>query len=107
MKPTDFDTPATMSSASSQTSTGQQSRRAITLAAEPTSVTFEPATTAVLVVDMQNDFGARGGMFDRAGIDISGIQKAVAPTACVLASARQAGIKIIYLKMGYRADLSD
>ena len=96
-----------MPALSPQTATGQASRRAITLEAQPMSITFEPATTAVLVVDMQNDFGARGGMFDRAGIDVSGIQKAVAPTARVLASARQAGIKVIYLKMGYRADLSD
>jgi ureidoacrylate peracid hydrolase len=79
----------------------------ITLDAKPGSVAIDPAKTAVVVVDMQNDFGSKGGMFDRAGIDISGIQKAIAPTARVLASARRAGIKIVYLKMGYRADLSD
>src|SRR5262249_12212943 len=56
---------------------------------------------------MQNDFGSKGGMFDRAGIDISGIQEAVGPTATVLAAARKMGIKIIYLKMGYKPDLSD
>src|SRR4029453_7785417 len=56
---------------------------------------------------MQNDFGAKGGMFDRAGIDISGIQKVVAPTARVIAAARTARIPIVYLKMGYRPDLSD
>jgi ureidoacrylate peracid hydrolase len=61
----------------------------------------------VIVVDMQNDFGAKGGMFDRTGIDISGIQKVIGPTAKVLASARRAGVKIIYLKMGFRPDLSD
>jgi nicotinamidase-related amidase len=44
---------------------------------------------------------------NRAGADISGAQKAIAPTAKVLAAARQAGMKIIYLKMGYRGDLSD
>jgi ureidoacrylate peracid hydrolase len=92
---------------SPQAPTGQASRRAITLEAQPTSIAFEPATTAVLVIDMQNDFGARGGMFDRAGIDISGIEKAIAPTARVLACARQAGLKVIYLKMGYQGDLSD
>jgi len=59
------------------------------------------------VVDMQNDFGSKRGMFDLAGIDISMIQKAVGPTAKVLATARNAGIKIVYLKMGYRPDLSD
>jgi ureidoacrylate peracid hydrolase len=56
---------------------------------------------------MQNDFGSKGGMFDRAGIDISSIQKAVGLTVKVLAAARKLGIKIIYLKMGYKPDLSD
>jgi ureidoacrylate peracid hydrolase len=58
-------------------------------------------------VDLQNDFGSKGGMFDRAGIDIGGIQKVVAPTAAAIAAARRAGIGIIYLKMGYHSDLSD
>src|SRR5205823_13334331 len=58
-------------------------------------------------VDMENDFAAKGGMFDRAGIDISGAQNAIAPTAKVLAVARAAGMKVIYLKMAYRPDLSD
>ena len=62
---------------------------------------------AVIVVDIQNDFGSKGGMFDRAGIDISGIQKAVSPTVKVLAAARKMGMKIVYLKMGYKPDLSD
>jgi ureidoacrylate peracid hydrolase len=79
----------------------------ITLDAKPKPMSIDPAKTAVIVVDMQNDFGSRGGMFDRAGIDIAGIQKAVAPTVRVLASARRAGIRIVYLKMGYRPDLSD
>jgi len=79
----------------------------IRLDASPEAVTFEPARAVVIVVDMQNDFGARGGMFDRAGIDISGIEKVVRPTARVLAAARRAGIKIVYLKMGYRPDLTD
>ena len=81
--------------------------RVVTINAKPGPILIDTAKTAVIVVDMENDFGAKGGMFDRAGIDISGIQKAVGPTAKVLASARAAGVKIIYLKMGYRPDLSD
>jgi ureidoacrylate peracid hydrolase len=81
--------------------------RALKFDAKPEPVTIDMATTAVMVVDMQNDFGSKGGMFDLAGIDISGIQKAVAPTARVLAAARTAGIKIVYLKMAFRPDLSD
>ena len=79
----------------------------VTLDAKPEPIAVDPAKTAVIVVDMQNDFGSKGGMFDRAGIDISGIQRAVGPTAKVLSAARLMGIKIVYLKMGYRSDLSD
>jgi ureidoacrylate peracid hydrolase len=81
--------------------------RVVRLDARPEPIAIDTAGTAVIVVDMQNDFGAKGGMFDRAGIDISGIQKVIAPTSRVLASARNRGIKIIYLKMGFRPDLSD
>ena len=70
-------------------------------------ISVDVATTAVIVCDMQNEFGAKGGMFDRAGIDISMIQRAVGPTANVLAAARRAGVQIVYLKMGFRPDLSD
>jgi len=49
---------------------------AITLNAKPEPLAIEPRRAAVIVVDMQNDCGAKGGMFDRAGIDISGIQAA-------------------------------
>jgi len=84
-----------------------QPARLVTLEAKPAPVKMDLAKTAVIVIDMENDFGAKGGMFDRAGIDISMIQKAVAPTANVLAAARREGIKIIYVKMGYRPDLSD
>ncbi|RPI64369.1 MAG: isochorismatase family protein [Lysobacterales bacterium] len=81
--------------------------RSATIVARPAAIEIDTARTAVIVVDMQNDFGAKGGMFDRAGIDISGIQKAVAPTARALDVARKAGIKVVYLKMAYRPDLSD
>src|SRR2546426_1795275 len=77
------------------------------LDARPEPITLDPERTALLVIDMQNDFGTKGGMFDLAGIDISQIQKAVAPTARVLGAARKAGMKVIYLKMGFRPDLSD
>lgn len=92
---------------SASTKGGSGSGRSLTLDAKPISITFNTATSAIIVVDMQNDFGTKGGMFDRAGIDISRIQGAVAPTARVLAASRKANIKIFYLKMAYKPDLSD
>jgi ureidoacrylate peracid hydrolase len=66
--------------------------RTVEIAARPDPLRIDTAKTAVLVVDMQNDFGAEGGMFDRAGIDISGIRSAVPTTAQALDAARGAGI---------------
>ena len=77
------------------------------LNAQPDRITLDAARSAVIVVDMQNDFGSPGGLFDRGGVDISMIRKAVEPTRKVLAAGRNAGMKIVYLKMGFRADLSD
>lgn len=82
-------------------------RDGVTFGAKPTAVSIETSKVAVLVIDMQNDFGTEGGLFQQAGVDISMIRAAVAPTAKVLVAARQAGIKIIYLKMGFKPDLSD
>jgi len=81
--------------------------KSVKIEARPESITIDSHRTAALVVDMQNDFGAKGGMFDRAGIDISVIRSVVEPTARVLTALRQAGITVVYLKMGYRPDLSD
>ena len=93
--------------AAGQVASQVRTGRRVTIDARPAAITIDTSTTAVIVVDMQNDFGSKGGMFERAGIDISGIQKAVAPTARVLDSARNAGLKVIYLKMAYLPDLSD
>jgi ureidoacrylate peracid hydrolase len=81
--------------------------QSVELDARPEPVTLDLRRTAVLVIDMQNEFGAKGGMFDRAGIDITPIQNAVAPTAKVLAAARTNGIPVVYLKMQHRADMAD
>jgi ureidoacrylate peracid hydrolase len=77
------------------------------LEAKPQAIEIDPIRTALIVVDMQNDFGSQGGMFDRAGIDISQIQAAIAPTGRVIEAARKSGVPVIFLKMGFRADLSD
>src|SRR4029077_2013200 len=85
----------------------EKKSRFVRLDAKPQPIAIDTARTALIVVDMQNDFGSKGGLFDRAGLDISMIQKAVGPTARVLTSARDAGITVIYLKMAFRPDLSD
>jgi len=81
--------------------------RQITVDARPDALTIDPARSAVIVVDMQNDFGAEGGGSALQGRDLSAVRATIAPTARLLEAARRAGIAIVYLKMGFRPDLSD
>ncbi|PVG80625.1 cysteine hydrolase [Nocardioides gansuensis] len=77
------------------------------IVARPTPFEFDPSATAVVVVDMQNDFGSRGGMFDRAGIDIAEVQAIVPNIREVLGAARASGVLVVYLKMAFQPDLAD
>jgi ureidoacrylate peracid hydrolase len=79
----------------------------VTLDARPEPLTLPISRTAVLVVDMQNDFGSEGGLFARAGIDIACLRAVIAPIKRVLERARGAGVPVIYLKWGLRSDLLD
>jgi ureidoacrylate peracid hydrolase len=81
--------------------------RTLEIPARPSPLRLRTDRTAVVVVDMQNDFASPGGMFQRAGIDVRGIQAIVAPIARLLDAARAAGLLVVYLKMGFRPDLSD
>jgi ureidoacrylate peracid hydrolase len=81
--------------------------RVIAVDARPTVCEVDVDALAVVVVDMQNDFGTPGGMFDRAGIDIRPIQAIVEPIRRVIETARAAGVPVIYLKMAFEADLSN
>jgi ureidoacrylate peracid hydrolase len=81
--------------------------RLVTIEARPESIRIDLSRCAVLVIDMQNDFGAKGGMFDRAGIDILPIERAVAPTMRSVAAARSVAMPIVYLKMQHTTDLAN
>jgi ureidoacrylate peracid hydrolase len=82
-------------------------RGSVVVDARPEPLAIDPVTTAVIVVDMQNDFGAEGGMFARAGIPIADIATVVEPIAHVLGAVRRAGMKVIYLTMPFEPDLSN
>jgi len=79
----------------------------IEVEAKPGPLELDPARTAVIVIDMQNDFGSPGGMFDAAGIDISGIQAIVPAVRRVLDATREARIPVVHVRMAHSPDLSD
>src|SRR5262245_55182308 len=79
----------------------------VILQAKPEPLDVDLARTAVIVVDMQNSFVAKGGMFDLAGFDIAGSAPAIEINRRLLAASRRAGVKVVYLAMSFKADLSD
>jgi ureidoacrylate peracid hydrolase len=79
----------------------------VALPARPQPLAIDFNRTAVIVVDMQNAFASKGGMFDLGGFDVSGAAKAIEANRRLLAASRKAGIRIVYLQMGFRPDLSD
>ena len=53
----------------------------LSIEARPMPFTMDPSRTAVIVVDMQNDFTSEGGAFAHAGLDTVPVQNIVAPIA--------------------------
>jgi ureidoacrylate peracid hydrolase len=76
----------------------------IVLPARPEPLTVDPATTAVVVIDMQNAYASPGGYLDLAGFDISGAPAVIRNIRGVLATARAAGMPVIYFQNGWDAD---
>jgi nicotinamidase-related amidase len=79
----------------------------VSVGARPFPYTFDPATTALLVIDMQRDFLEPGGFGESLGNDVSPLRRTIAPTAALLAGWRAAGLPVIHTREGHLPDLSD
>jgi ureidoacrylate peracid hydrolase len=79
----------------------------ISLDVRPEPIEIDLHRTAVIVVDMQNGFVSKGGMFDHLGIDISGAGSVIEKNRKIIKAARDAGCKIVFLKMSYDPDYSN
>ena len=77
------------------------------LTARPETVDLDIKRTAVIVVDMQNAFVSKGGMFDVSGMDISAAGRVIEMNKKIIDAARKAGCKIVFLKMSYEPDYSN
>jgi ureidoacrylate peracid hydrolase len=73
----------------------------ITLDARPDSLHFDPAQSALIVVDMQNAYATKGGYLDLAGFDVSATAPVIEKIQTAVAAAREAGMLIIWFQNGW------
>ncbi|MBB3322865.1 cysteine hydrolase family protein [Atlantibacter sp. RC6] len=78
-----------------------------TLDAQPFAYSFDPATTALIVIDMQRDFVEPHGFGEALGNDVSLLRRAIDPCRRLLDAARRAGLFVVHTREGHRPDLSN
>ena len=79
----------------------------LSVPAKPYPFVFDPATTALVVIDMQRDFLEPGGFGESLGNDVSKLARVVPPLRALLAAARGAGMLVVHTREGHRPDLAD
>lgn len=79
--------------------------RIVTVNAAPQTVTIDLARTAIVVIDMQNDFCAEGGWLDMIGGDYKADRKPIGPLLSLLPELRDVNVPVIWVNWGNRQDL--
>ncbi|HEU4451087.1 MAG TPA: isochorismatase family cysteine hydrolase [Gaiellaceae bacterium] len=84
-------------------------RKADDLDRPPSSDPFAPATwdlvpgrTALVLIDLQNDFLHERGWYAESGVDITHMRRVVGPTRRLVAAARAAEVPVIWTRHGFR-----
>jgi nicotinamidase-related amidase len=79
----------------------------IELDARPFAFCFEPARTALVIIDMQRDFVEPGGFGESLGNDVTRLQAIVPAVQRVLAAWRAVKGLVVHTRESHAPDLSD
>ena len=81
--------------------------RPLKIAATPEALSFDPARTALIVVDMQNGYATPGGYVDLAGFDLDGARSCIDNIGRAIAASRDAGVQVVFLQNGWDAGYAE
>lgn len=77
----------------------------VTMKAMPQSVTVDLSRSAIVVIDMQNDFCTKSGWLDHIGVDFQPARRPIEPLNRLLPELRKANVPVIWVNWGNRPDL--
>jgi nicotinamidase-related amidase len=77
------------------------------VAAQPYPFAFEPAHTALIVIDMQRDFIEPGGFGASLGNDVQRLAAIVPAVRELIEWCRAHGVRVIHTREAHRPDLAD
>lgn len=78
--------------------------RPVSVPSQPQALTFDLARTAIIVIDMQNDFCHRDGWLASIGVDITAARRPIDPLKTLLPALRKHDVPVIWLNWGNRPD---
>jgi len=78
--------------------------RPIELEALPQKIIIDLARSALIIVDMQNDFCGEGGWISSTGMDFTAARDLVGPINSVAAALRRENVPVLWVNWGVRPD---
>jgi len=81
--------------------------RPLSLSALPQSITIDLNRSAIIIIDMQNDFCTSGGWVDHLGADFTPDRRPIRPLQALLPVLRRTGVPVIWVNWGNRPDLAN
>ena len=78
--------------------------RPITVQSDSKLLTIDLARTAIIVIDMQNDFCNSNGWLAHIGVDVGPVRAPIAPLQRLLPALRSRNVPVIWLNWGNRPD---
>ncbi|MGN6849397.1 MAG: cysteine hydrolase family protein [Sphingomicrobium sp.] len=78
--------------------------RPIELSALPKNLVIDLSHTALLIIDMQNDFCGEGGWISSMGIDFTAARDLVGPINAVADALRRQNVPVLWVNWGVRPD---